>query len=201
MECKCGREIYSTWLMDLLSVKISRECSFCGKRYELANPFRCSFLNGLIFGSLTVGPTMFGVGYGAVRYVFAMLISVLINPLLVGIFGRWRVARYSKAHWTKAGKWGLINIGGYWVFGIAAVVTIAGLYLQVTQVYYQMEHFFSSDEAEKEILDLSHWVRTYMLAGVGIALGALFVSFFARYMKIRLVDKSDGLEEEGGGKI
>jgi len=200
IECeKCGKEIYSTWLGELLSVRLNRkECTSCGAKYELANPFICYFPNGLLFGLLTFGLNYLEFGYANLRYVAAAFVSIIFYPVFIGLFGKWRIARYSDISWSKARKWGTISVVSWWVFGIAAVVIILGLYIQLFQVMWNIEAFVEG--MEEDVTDLSHWIQTYMMAGVGFALAAYIVSAFARYKKKQLEDKAPPAEQ-GAGKI
>lgn len=188
MECpKCGQAQIKWWPDDLVVVRNDRRrCPSCLVELELKNPGVCGLINSIIFGSITVGLTALGVGYGGARLVIASVLCWFLNPWIVRAFGRYELHGYTESGSVIARRWALVDSVSTWAFGIAAVLTIASFGIYYGNLLAELDYTIYGGGGAEPIDEFMLFLKTRMVVGVSVAVAALLVGLTAKVTKARL---------------
>jgi len=161
-----------------------RRCPNCGAELEISNGIFCFGFCALIFGLLLVLSSMWGFEHVWLRLVVLVLLCWAIMPIVVRIFGRWRVISGVGGAFSKARKWAGVAHISRWVFSVAFVVTGVSMGLQYRAFLLGLGDVESGVYATEEYLSA---VKLGLAAGLGITGIAFFVYIFALIMQKRAV--------------
>lgn len=168
----CGVK-FSSYLMGLLRPTYgSVNCSDCYSRLELLNPGRCHFLTGIIFALALIWFVLSEVSYLWLWMTLAGIACWLLNPLIVGLFGKWGPWSYRAEDAAKVQLLGATQavstiLAGIWVCYMAKVLLLP---------YYQLVSNF--DFADQQITEaIEHYKGLFGGRGViGLIIGFISVS-------------------------
>jgi phage shock protein PspC (stress-responsive transcriptional regulator) len=161
-----------------------RKCPYCGVELEISNGIFCFGFCGLIFGVLLALSNIWGFEHVWLRLVVLVLLCWAIMPIVVRVFGRWRVITGVGRASSEARKWAGVAHISRWVFSVAFIVTAVSMGLQYRALLSGLGDIDSGVYATEEYLAA---VKLSLAAGLGITGIAFVVYIFALIMRKRAV--------------
>lgn len=178
-----------------------RKCPSCGAELEISNGFVCFGLCSLISASafvafLLVSATYLGIGGVWAGGLTAIVLCWGLMPIIVRVFGRWRISSGGSVASVRARRWSGIAHISRWVFIVAVLVTGIIVVLRYRGLLQDVSGAESGLYVTEDFLAA---IGLTAAVGFGIAGAALIFYLIALFMrrKARLAEKQEKLALDG----
>lgn len=182
MNCpKCGKQM--SWYIDGLIRPgfSSRYCIGCNNRLELINSWLPYSATGILFALALLFLIMTGAKHLWAWMILLGVVSWLVNPIFVRLFGRWGVYNYTQSEVTKANLLNAVNTVSTLIAAVFVVHLIMILILPYWRIIDQLSQL--DDKAFAAMQEYTKMFEPAKIIGLTVGVISMGTSGATSFMR------------------